>query len=171
MPLSQDERERYRKRIRSDLENANKEGKSAEDIQFTDIVKPDRTRLQQIQHIRDEVEDEFYSHHPEYIHYVDRYGIKKWVLEDELRIKRQKGRARRNAKRQKQIGGIRNILLIAILVLASYVGYRVYQRINIPPAVKIIANVETGMVFVNNQISNLKPNGTANLSPGEYTFG
>lgn len=131
----------------------------------------EKTRLQKIAEIRRQVENEFYSNHPDYVQYVNRYGITTWILRDELKLKREKGRFRRYTKNLERIQTLRKYLIYGLAVLIVYIGYRIYANSTLPPVIKILTNATSGLIFVNNQLTSLKPNEFQTISPGKKKIG
>lgn len=170
MGLTPEEKDRLQNRIRDDLRDGLRR-KNQEKNENTDVFGQDKTSRQKIEEIRQKVENEFYSNHPDYVQYVNRYGIVKWILSDELKTKREKGKIRKQVKLQERLSQYRNYLLWVLALLIIYVGFRLYQRSFVPPIVKIETNTETGFVFVDNQISQLKPNSYGFLEPGNRRIG
>ncbi len=172
MALNKEEQDQIRDRIRRDLEASRERGKSPSDPRKLDHFEHDETRLQQIERLRREIEDEYFSQQPDYVQYVNRYGVTKWVLEEELHQKRLKSRMRRANRRRQRLEKVRNGLLYLMLAVVALSGYRIYTHLNVPPVVMFKTNVDVpGMVFVNTELSPIRPNKYGKLAPGTYAVG
>ncbi|MCX7835312.1 MAG: PEGA domain-containing protein [bacterium] len=170
MKLSPEEREKIQKIIHEDL----KEGIRRRKEQYSenqDGKENEKTRLQQIAEVRRQVEEEFYSNNPDYVQYVNRYGITTWILRDELKLKQAKGRIRKYTKSLERFKQLRKFLLTSVFILSAYVGYLIYQKTTLPPVLKIETNALNGLIFIDNQITTIKPNTYHKIDPGKKRIG
>ena len=125
----------------------------------------------EIEKFRRQVEEEWFSHHPEYVQYTDRRGNKTWMHKSVYDKKKSQDIARRaHSSRRKKISTRNTVLGIVITVAAIFLVTKfLVPRYNC--AVLVKSNIEGAAIFIDGKRTNYDTDALiTTLSPGSHQF-
>lgn len=119
--------------------------------------------------LKEEVEEDFYDSHNEYLQYFDRHGHKKWQHRKLFDEKQQKARNRIEVRKAKKSAFRRNLALFVSSVSFVVVAF-IYFTMNRPYSyLWVSSNVDGAAIFIDNELTKHNTDALlASLSPGEH---
>jgi len=171
--LSNEEKEAYRRKIRQELEEQEKE--RLEELTKKPPLEPtaepafpitsDRVpaisssapapfnglshqNWAEIEKIKRDTEEAWYSQNPDYVKYSDRHGNKKWIHRKQYEQKKAQENIRRTAevKRRKKI--YRNLILSGVVIMALLVVIIHYMLPHYGCAAYVNSNIDGAAIFI-----------------------
>ena len=169
-----------REREKADLEKPTEESASTtesgedEQVDSAEVSSPDRytsTDWAEIERIKKEAEEKWYSAHPDYVQYTDHYGKRKWIHKTLYMQKQEKERARHRARLSKRKNLVRSLILVGSILTVSIIGVVYHFLSREYGTIQIYSNIKGATISLDGIRTNYDTDALmTHIETGEHTI-